>query len=390
MKKTRVISAIFLAVFLCLSVSAVYAQNDQYETHAQIHSVSLNGQGDYLKIEPGGLIEVEVFYEFRYPYPLPKDISEIVVGFEDTAGICLIDGILDKIPGLTGVFDYSTIFGMIAPTEPGIYHLMRTRTKGYTCHDARELYRENPSTRKIIGTIEVIDNGSGEWKCIYEKVTDIRPGPDFDEYYKIAFYQRENEIRIEINTPDFYEVHSGSVSISVEESIHVYYDTGNVSGVLFGETDYREIKPDPLNVWKEKSFLVLAGLIPGVGFSINVVGYVEAVTDQENAVDRYEEVDLTEDLILPPRDFFEWSGVSNWRDIVVIPWHLTGIIWDATAIRIDCPQMIFSYAGTHDVVFRIDCYVYDQKVRHDIALPIEFASTWATDDLPIMKPRQEW
>ena len=158
MEKIKAILPVFLAVFLCLSVSAVYAQG----THAQINSVSLNGQGDYLKIEPGGLIGVEVFYEFLYPYPLPKKIVEIVVGFEDTPGICLIDGLLDDITGLTGVFDHKMGFGMIAPTEPGIYHIMRVRTEGYTCQGARELYRDYPSTRKIIGIIEVIGSESDE------------------------------------------------------------------------------------------------------------------------------------------------------------------------------------------------------------------------------------
>jgi hypothetical protein len=525
MKKTRVISAIFLAVFLCLSVSAVYAQNDQYETHAQINSVSLNGQGDYLKIEPGGLIEVEVFYEFWYPYPLPKDINEIVIGFEGTPGICLIDGILDNITGLTGVFDYGKTFGMIAPTEPGIYHFMRVRTKGYTCQDARELYEKNPSTRHIIGTVEVIEDirqeayaefhylaldgdesdiivapgdliavdvgfayvaptgvhkddlveivvafndepigcligeigaadllgghdysrvfgieapiepgiyyfryGKSEgctceqakqlwniateigsvtvaiekedkkedekddtWKPIYNKTTDLTPKQDNPTYYKIAFYQRENNIRIEINSSNNYIINGGSVSIAVDEDIRVNYSTGNVSGFFWGETDYREIKP---NVQDFKLTLLLAGFIPGIGQTLSVIGYMEAANEENNIFDVNEEVNLAKNLRYDPGEFFELSDALNWRDIIVIPWKLpldlNPLLRAVTAVRIECPQMEFPYTGTHNMIYRIDFNIYGGRVRHDIALPIKFASTWTTDDLPIKKPRQEW
>ena len=538
MKKTRVISAIFLAVFLCLSVSAVYAQNDQYETHAQINSVSLNGQGDYLKIEPGGSIEVEVFYEFWYPYPLPKDINEIVIGFEGTPGICLIDGILDNITGLTGVFDYGETFGMIAPTEPGIYHLMRVRTKGYTCQDARELYRDYPSTRKIIGTIEVIGSESDErdqgaievthvsldfvgledwfdvepgellearvcydylypwhlqkheyrvvvgyedtaifcideeirreypgntgdgsdctiftikapmepgiysiyktytkgltcseakehyennpdareiidhfevkadvpdepdkpddncdkWDPIFVKVTDLQTKSGYQFFYTIVIFQRGSELRMNISTadPDVDRnlLLSGSVSISVEEDIYIDYYSGKVSSRKTKVAEIpghglEEIKPDPVRILAQKTVLALAGLIPGIGQSLNVIGYYNEVMVDKNAVEVYVEENRAEYQSRKPRYYFEDKFIENERDIVVIPWYLDS---QKCAIVIDCPNMTVSKERTRDVVFRVDCFVALSKIRHDIALSIDFPENWHTDDGAEVKP----
>lgn len=391
MKKTRVISAIFLAVFLCLSVSAVYAQDNEYEAGAEIYSVSLNGQGDYLTIEPGGAIELEVWYDFWYPYPLPKDLPEIVIGFEDAPMDCLIAGLLDDITGLTGVFDYNRTYKLVAPTEPGTYHILQTCTKGYTCDGAKKLYREYPSTRKVIGTIEVIEDDaeSGAWKCIYDEETEVPAiTGGVAGIYRIAIYQRGNEKRIEISTEDWYVISSGSVSISVNEDVYVDYDTGKVSSIVLGETDYTEIIPDPLAVWKEKSALLMAGLIPGIGFALNVIGYVDEVLGDENAVYLYEKKDVTRDQKYPPGDYFNISDMANWRDVVVVPWFSDGK--RAKSIRIDCPAMTIENGGTHDIAFRIDILMTGGKVRNDIALPIKFASTWTTDDLPIKKPRQEW
>ena len=333
-------------------------------------SIKLNGGGDCIITEPGEVIGIEIFYEFLPVFSPRERINEVVIGFEDEPIFCLVGPFLDEP---TNIRRFVQADEIIAPSEPGIYHVMMTRIMGYSCEDAKKYYRENPSKREIIGTIEVIGDDPGAWKEIHRHNIGYVSSNYMTVNYCVAFYQRDNNLRIEISTPDYYWLNHGSVSISVEESVDVYYNTGNVWGVLFPSSEYSEITPDidPDLAWAQRSILLVAGLIPGLGSTLNAIGYLEDITDEENRVHRYAKESKIDDSKYVPKDYFELRKMSNERDIVVIPWYVGIPIHGASAIRINCPDMVFPAHGTYDMAFRIDCLVDGEKVRLDIALPIE-------------------
>lgn len=383
MEKTKAILPIFLAVFLCLSVSAVYAQNNQYESYAQINKISLNGEGDYLIVEPGELVDVHVFYEFRCSCWISDDIHEVVIGLEDEPLGCLIDGLCDTTCG-TEVFYYQEIYDIFAPTEPGKYHIMYISAKGYTCHDAREFYRNYPQSRKIIGTIEVIadDEESEEWKCIHNDTIAL----EGNRYYDILFEQRGNELRIELNTSrgEDLGIQDGSLSISINENVDIDYNTGNVSERRFGKTDLEKININPDNKVGLALFSIITGFVPGWGMCGSAIGFGEALYAETSEIN-VEEADWQRvgdrlGFWFVHEIFTENKHLNN-RDVVVIPWktQFDGIINGVDTIVVNCPDMEFPHEGTHDVVFCVDFGLLFAKHRYYVALPID-----------IGKQKKEW
>jgi hypothetical protein len=373
----KVIVSIFLAAFLCLSVSvsAVYAQGNEYESGVRIIDIDLNDQGGHLTIEPGGAIELKIWYEFWYPYPLSNDLPEVVIGFDDMPMDCLIAGLLDDITGLTGVFDFSRTYKLAAPTEPSIYNIMVAFTRGCTCTEAQNLYLDNPSTRKIIGTIEVIadEEESGEWKPIYYKDYTIKFS-NSDKYgrYSIMFYQHRqhhNELRMEIDTWERHQIWEGSVSMSVEEDVWINYYTGKAWGIHLGETDFREIDPNPSNAVGESFFKLIMGFIPYAGLAMNLVDCGEALSEPKDEFDVYDEVDRTGHFKNPSK-VFTTTNYLNDRDVVIIAYPCGPILAGKSVVRVDFPRLEFQKQGTNDVVFCIDGQILG-NVRHYIALPIE-------------------
>jgi hypothetical protein len=339
--------------------------------HCEVTTISLNGQYDYLEVEPGETIKITVYYDLWNSDNCPNCKQQIVIGLEDNPMYCAYNG----VPGIyPGVSDHDQVFyEMTAPTEPGIYHIMWINALEYTCHNAKTAYREKPSARKKIGTIKVTGDGSKEWELIHYKFVDV-PIDYLDTI--ILFYQRGNDLRVQIDCVDPQEsiIDSGSISLSVNESIYIHYYTGNASSKSNHEETYEAIKPRI--TLAHKTIMVLAGFIPGVGPTLAVIGYADDTS--EYTVHWYVEKDCTGDIMVDPRMFFEWTEIQNWRDTVIIPWHQELPLKRSNSIRVNCPKMVFPKAGTYNMVFRVE---YDigtllapkARVRYDVALPITVA-----------------
>lgn len=327
-----------------------------YDRYCEVFAISLNGQ-DNLEIGPGGLVRITVYYELWNADTCPECTQQIVIGLDDNPMYCAYDG----VPGIhPGIYDHDQVFyEMTAPTTPGIYNIMWTSTSGCTCAEAKNLYRTGPNFRKKIATIKVI--GDEDWKCIHYKWLP----EDLYEMTNISFYQRGNDLLVQINDTDFWGLRSGSVSISVDESIDVFYNTTNVSGLHYKETDYRIIKPEMS--LEERSLLFVVGLLSEpIGKAIGIVQYAQDVIPDE--VDWYAECG-TKNIPSPKRLFDEY-GTLNERDTIIIPWYKSASFTPVNSIRVHCPKMTFPEPGIYDIVFRVDYIIAAQDVRYDVALPI--------------------
>lgn len=374
MEKKKAILPVFLAVFLCLSVSAVYAQNDYEDKCAEIFGVTLNGEYDYLEIAPGGLIKVVVFYDYLNPGLIPDIYTDTVVGFEDTPRMALVDGLTSDRMTFTIYYDYNKSFEMEAPIEPGTYHIMEAHAKGNSASAALKMYNENPSARRIIATIEVIgdEEENEKWTLLHQSNGKLTG----DCLYTIAFLQRQNDLRVQIETPGVQEVETGKVFISVDEDVFVEYDnTGCVYESIVGveDSDFVELKPGASGPCEtQKAFFdLIMGFVPYSGMfasSINLGTAIYKDTSKEFEVN--EDLDLYKILDALPYEYFTTNKFQNVRDVVTIPWALD-IFNGREAIRVDCPKMVFPSKGTHTVVFCVIVNVHNVKVRHTIALPIK-------------------
>jgi hypothetical protein len=368
MEKRKAI-LIFLAVFLCLSVSAVHAQGN--EGYAKVDSARLNGQWDSVTVEPGETITAEIFFGYVAPAsPRSEDKVEIVIAFDKPIG-CLIEEI-ELAEHLDG-HDYLRTFTITAPTEPGLYDITYGYSEGYTCQQAKMLF----NLANAIGTVEVIEEDDEEknekWKPIYYKDYTIKFS-NADEYgrYSIMFYQHRqhhNELRMEIDTWERHQIWEGSVSMSVEEDVWINYYTGKAWGIHLGETDFREIDPNPSNAVGESFFKLIMGFIPYAGLAMNLVDCGEALSEPKDEFDVYDEVDLTGHFKNPSK-VFTTTNYLNDRDVVIIAYPCGPILAGKSVVRVDFPRLEFQKQGINDVVFCIDGQILG-NVRHYIALPIE-------------------
>lgn len=385
MRKAKAILSIFLAVFLCLGMSGVTAAQSDFEDVTFIREVYFTGYGedfDYLEVEPGENVELYVAH-ILVPVWSPREAhDEIVVGFEDEPLDCLTTRAFEDVDNGLSSDVYDRYYEVTAPTEPGTYFFYKVRTNTHPCSAAEDIYRNYPLLREVIATVKVIaeEEDKDEWRIIYYAENSVT---NYKFPYSITFLQRGQKIRIEIDTDKFGYLYDGSATISVEEDIWINYGSGMVSRRDTNEDEFYEIKVDPSEIWAIKSALLLAGLIPGVGTSLSVVDYWNEVVEPEKSVDKYVKHDKTNKpngMEYDLHKYFEWAQISNDRDIVVIPWHKHAFSLRMRAVRIDCPTIQFPEDGSRDIVFRINCVIEGETVRHDIAIPIEFQDT---DNLPI-------
>ena len=337
--------------------------------YCQVGGISLNGRDGYLEIEPGKTIKLTVYYELWNSNECPSCKQQIVIGLEENPMYCAYNGAPGIFPGIS---EHDQVFyEMTAPTEPGTYNIMWANTFEYTCHNAKNTYQNQPSIRKKIGTIKVIGDGSKEWELIHYKFVDV-PLDYLDT--TILFYQQGNDLRVQIDCIDPQEsiIDSGSISLSVNESIHIHYYTGNASSKSNHEETYEAIKPRI--TLAHKTIMVLAGFIPGVGPALSVIGYADDTS--EYTIHWYVEKDCTGgSIMVKPKMHFEWTEIPNWRDTVIIPWHQELPLKRSNSIRVNCPKMVFPKTDTYNMVFRVE---YDigipiaakKRIRYDVALPI--------------------
>jgi hypothetical protein len=276
--------------------------------------------------------------------------------------------------------------------KPGIYSIYKTYTKGLTCSEAKEHYESNPNAREIIDHFEVKaePDEDDEWEHLVTNVT-----ADYVFFnsvlYTTSVYRRGAVLRVNITANGYYALNAGSVIFSVDEDVYVHYNTESVYGD-FSEVGMIKIKPDPMDKWSEKSAMLLIGLVPYIGWGANVLNYVDETMVQPYGVFKYLEydgVDLEHDLI--PKDFFESPYAENDRDTVNVVWVPPAKLKSARKIVVYSPRLLLDPEESRTVVLRIDCYLQGRKIRHDIALPIEFTSTWKTGDgAEEKKEKKEW
>jgi hypothetical protein len=332
----------------------------------------LNGGGNYIIAEPGKVIGIEIFYEFL-PVSSPREyINEVVIGFEDEPLCCLVGPFLDEP---TNIRRFVQAYEIIAPSELGIYHVMIIRIMGYSCEDAKKYYRENPSKREIIGTIEVIDEEeeNEKWSILYQGNYTLKDFLGKKLPYTIIYSQCGAQLRVDIQTPGVHEVETGEVLISVAEDVHVRYDTGGVSASRFGleDRDFFEIK-QVSSAKSMKAFFDLAvGLIPYSGAFAGSINLGKALyEDTKSEFKLNEDLDLWNLLKGRSNERFTTNNYQNDRDVITIPWVYS---WpdEAEGIRVHCPEMLFPESGEQTVVFCVAVNVHNAIVRHYIALPIE-------------------
>jgi hypothetical protein len=352
-------------------IEVVKGADDKEEGYAEIYSMSFNDIPHSITLEVEEVASPKVYFGYVAPASSrPEDQLEIVVGFEDSPERCLIKDI--EFAEHLGGHNYVRSLRGCVFAETGTFHYESIIMKGYTCQDVKALYEKYPENRQTIGTIEVIEEESEE--CYRYNMGYV--SSDYRSInYHIAICECDNNLRVELSLLDGYWLGDGSVSISVDEDIYVDYNKSKVSAVLYGSDEYSEIIPTPLTKWRRSSLQLIAGLIPGIGYGLSLVGYIDDITDRKNSVDKYAEDDLLKNSDYEPHEFFELKWISNDRDIVTIPWCVDIPVHAASAIRIDCPDMRFSESKIYDMAFRIDCFIEGEKVRLDVELPINFTAT---------------
>ena len=387
MNSKKMVFGLAFGVFLL----AMVMQPVMAGVSAEITGIELNGQGDFIEVDPGELIVVEVFFEWitwQIIGPHEEALYEIVVGFEDTPIFCVVDEITNNIDGYDSGNIHNAIkaFEITAPTEPGTYCIYEMITGGdNACEEGKLKYKELYGTNVIsspypIADFEVVDSGndeptpeptpepdSDEWELIFGDKTLI-PHDRYNDIYWIQFYQLNNQLRMYINTPGVKRVESGSVSMSVTEDIYVQYYTGMVSQGGYGE-ELDQININPSGKVLEAAFSTLIGLIPYAGYGANIIGLTDAIKETKDEFDVYRINDLRTDFDFTPVEIFTASNIQNLRDNVVIPWDIS--FWGVNTVRVDFPSMEFPSEGTHNIVFCINCEIFNNDVRHYIALPIK-------------------
>ena len=132
-----------------LATSAVLADFGDFG----VRSVSLNGQGNDIQVEPGENVTLNIDYFVSNPTACPGCIDQLVVGVEDRT----LDCIYSNIPPVSPAAEGSKTVSFDAPVELGVYRLFMVREQQFTCQDALNLYSpERVNVYGIlIGTVKV-------------------------------------------------------------------------------------------------------------------------------------------------------------------------------------------------------------------------------------------
>jgi hypothetical protein len=183
------------------------------------------------------------------------------------------------------------------------------------------------------------------------------------------------DLRVQIETPGDQEVETGKVFISVDEDVTVRYDTGCVYASEIGieGSDFFKLEPGASESCKtpEAFFNLIMGFVPYSGMFASTINLgVAMYEDTKKEYEVNEELDLARVADAWPHEYFTTNRFRNERDVITIPWALDRS-HGKQAIRVDCPRLEFSSVGTHMVVFCVIVDVYNVKVRHTIALPVE-------------------
>ncbi len=131
------------------------------ERHFQItaSNVSMNGEGNAITVSPNSTIAIVFDFQLWNRDGCPSCRGQVVVGIDDTAFICIYNGIPGVYPGHRG----TATFSMTVPSAPGTYDLIYCGTTQYTCDKAKEMYSTNKGIaqeKQVIGTITVTGNGT--------------------------------------------------------------------------------------------------------------------------------------------------------------------------------------------------------------------------------------
>ena len=137
-----------------------------------VSNVDMNGQGNYIQVDPGEYIQVSLDYEIANDSDNPAVIQQIVIGVEDVAYYCAYDGIPTTCPGMTSGSDTHWIS---APSDPGTYDLIAARDAQYNCNDAMNRY-PNQSVKMTIGTIVVEEGGCPPDLSVFDPEIDDGAG----------------------------------------------------------------------------------------------------------------------------------------------------------------------------------------------------------------------
>lgn len=361
----------FIAVFLLAGMSGVSAELPRDDLALHLYSVDLNGEEGYTKVATGKTMTVTFFYLLNTHITTQEEDVNMVVGFTNQFKYWLVGKEDWETVSFNGYYHFNRTFRVSAPREPGLYNIYAVRTDGLSNSDAIKVYEELKQNN-VVATIEVVDAEDGAWDSLYKKEMQLKikkHGTIVD--YKIELLQRENFLRAEISTPDRYAIRSGGLSLSTEENIYVDYHHARVLGSfprLPHEAEYSEIEPNSGVAFAEKTALMLAGLIPGIGSSLNVIGYLEDATKKDDQAEKYYSVDLTKDPEYDPEKYFSYWDMANYRDVTVIPWHISLIGLPGTAIRVECPELYPEDPGKTRIVFRADFFIYESRVQHDVEI----------------------
>lgn len=379
MERRKALISVSLVIFLCLAMSAGHVVGSE-EEYMHVSHVNLNNVLDSIEVEPGEMIDAEVWFEYVAP-ARAEDKPEIRVAFAGEHLGCLIEE-LDEAIHLGGP-DYVRTFRIVAPTEPGTYRIMYGISEGCTCEEAKMLFNMANELGEVV-VVKPEDNedeectcncrtSKKEWDCIFSKEYYVRYiNSDTIDRYSILFYQNRqntNELRMEIDTREKYGIWSGSVSMSVGEDVGINYHTSKVWGIHSGEECFKEIDPNPSNAEGIAFFKLIIGFVPYTSLAMSLMECGEALKEPKEVFDVYDEVDNTwhfKNL----SEVFTTTKYLNDRDVVTMIYP-AGIIFDGKrAISVDFPLLDFQEECIHDVVFRIDGTIFG-TVRHYIALPIE-------------------
>jgi hypothetical protein len=354
---------------------------------------------DYtLSVEPGETIEVKACFGYIAPKSsLPEEKLEIIIGLEDSPRLYLIAGL--EYAHHLGGHDYVRIFEFTVPKEPGIYHFCQVSTKGYTCDGAEKLYMENPSARKVIGTIEVIEDDDSEpdepdepddpdeRTCRYNElhyIEDKEMGTTI--CYTIKFWQSAgNIIEAEISSEN-RRIYDGSIAITYIEEMNLDFSTGDVWLRETKNGAFVVDERDRMANWVKKTALLMSSIIFPVGYAKSIIDYINAMFGVENM--KYTEDNRAGDATLSY--YFEDPYSENHFDTTVLPWSDSSGGYQM--VRILCPVMLVyktrEYVMFYRITFRIsnsDTGFVSEYVCNDIALPLNFTVTGTTDDLPIKR-----
>lgn len=378
-----------LGVALALFLVATMMHPVMAGVDAKITGVELNGQGDFIEVEPGELIGVEVFFEWKLIWSPQEALDEIVVGFEHTPIFCVVDEIINSVDEYDSSDIHNAIkaFEITAPTEPGTYCVYEMITGGdNACEEGKLKYKELYGTNVIsspypIADFEVVDSGndeptpeptpepdSDEWERIYYKPVTLSPLGPVKRSYEILIWQNGNALRMMLFGSGVGSINDGSLSISVDEDVYIDYRTGDVCATLLAEDGYFPVNPNPSNEIGHALLSILAGFCAPISMAGNAVGLGTAIYNATSDYTFVDKHDPKEALRCCPSELFT-SNYLNTRDVVVIPWDVD--IVGVSTIRVDCPAMIYPEEGTHIVVFCLDTKLHWGRVCHYIALPIK-------------------